>query len=171
MIKSEFKRIADKENGKLSYKDQDISIGGGVRSPKVIYLLKIDHKGNEITILNETGTSFVAKVMCQFSVSEKTLDFELDTRSHLSTLFSRKKNRFKITGKNPNLDLFFYHNDALRKLNDIAGATCFEPHITGKYNNKSYELATKYHLQFEDWTQVLEPLIDFHKTFIDEFGG
>ena len=42
MIRSEFIRIAKQEGGKLSYKDNDIAVGGGVRSPKLIYVLKIN---------------------------------------------------------------------------------------------------------------------------------
>lgn len=170
MVKGEFKRIAEKEGGKLSYQDKDISIGGGVKSPKLVFLLKINHKGHDISIVNETGTSFVAKITCHLPVSKTSLNFDLTTKSHLSTLFSRTKNRFKIDSNNSNLDAFIKNDLALKQLNALANETTFAPSISGNYNEDSYTLVTKYHLQFSDWTQVIEPLIAFYRAFIDEFG-
>lgn len=170
MIRSEFIRIAKQEGGKLSYKDKDISIGGGVRSPKLIYVLKINHKGHDITIINETGTSFVANITASFPVSRTSLDFDLTTKSHLSTLFSRTKERFKLNSSNANIIAFIKHNEGLKQLNLLAKETTFAPNINGNYSNSNYILKTEYHLQFSDWTQVIEPFIQFYRTFIDEFG-
>ncbi len=170
MIKSEFIRIAKQEGGKLSYKDKDISVGGGVRSPKVIYLLKVPHKDYEITIINETGTSFVANITAQFPVTRQSLDFNLTTKSHLSTLFSRTKERFKLNSNTANITSFIKNNESVKQLNTIAKDTLFEPNIIGSYNNGVYTLESKYHVQFSDWTQVIEPLIQFYRTFINEFS-
>ena len=54
MIKTFFKELAEKEGGKFSYSDEDISIGMGVRSPSVIFQVKFDYKGNEFLIDNRT---------------------------------------------------------------------------------------------------------------------
>ncbi|WP_452601044.1 hypothetical protein [Pontimicrobium sp. MEBiC06410] len=170
MVKSEFIRIAKQENGKLSYKDNDISIGGGIKSPKVIYHLKISHKGHDIIIINETGTSYAARITTQFLVSKQSLNFKLTTKSHLSTLFSKTKERFKLKSPNPNMLSFIKNNESMQLLNTIANNTLFEPSITGYYNKTHYTLETKYHVQFSDWTQVIEPLIHFYRTFIDEFS-
>ena len=52
MFKSEFKRIAEKENGKFYFEDKDISIGLGVRSPNVIYIIKFEYNNSYFTIYN-----------------------------------------------------------------------------------------------------------------------
>ena len=37
MKKEFFRKLADNENGKFYFQDEDIAIGGGVRSPNVIF--------------------------------------------------------------------------------------------------------------------------------------
>lgn len=69
-----------------------------------------------------------------------------------------------------NLNHFLKKNIALNQLNLIAQNTAFSPAISGKYSDNTYFIITKYHLQFSNWTQVLEPIIEFYKTCIDEFG-
>ncbi len=170
MIKTEFKRIAKKENGKLSYKDQDISIGGGARNPKLIYILKIEHNGNEISIVNQTGTSFIANINARFPVTKQSLDFDLSTKPHLSTLFSKTKERFKVKSNNPNIAAFMRNNAGLDQLNALANDTSFSPSINGSYEKDGYILRSEYHLQFSNWTQAIEPFIQFYRSFLDEFG-
>ena len=170
MIKSEFIRIAKKEGGKLSYKDKDIAVGGGVRSPRLVFVLKINHKNHDITIINNTGTSFVANITAHFPVTTTTLDFDLTTKSHLSTLFSKTKERFKVKSNHQNITNFTKNDNGLKQLNTIAQDGLFHPTINGSYTKGSYTLESKYHLQFDDWTQVIEPFIQFYKAFIDEFS-
>ena len=170
MIKSEFIRIAKQEGAKLSCNDKDIATGVGVRSPRLIYALRINHKGYDVTIVNETGTSFIANITASFPVSKQSLDFDLTTKSHLSTLFSRTKERFKLESNNANINTFIKNNAGLKQLNLLAKDTTFAPSISGKYSNDNYILKTHYHLQFSDWTQVIEPFIQFYRTFIDEFS-
>ena len=69
MIKTEFKRIAENENGKFYYHDKDIAIGAGVRTPNVIFLIKFRYKENEIAVMNRCGTGYVGKIICQFPIA------------------------------------------------------------------------------------------------------
>lgn len=170
MIKSEFIRIAKKEGGKLSYVDKDISIGGGVKSPNLIYALRIGHNNYEINIVNQTGTNYVAYINARFHVTKQSLDFDLTTKTHLSTLFSKTKERFKVKSNNSNIATFIRNDIGLNQLNTLANDTSFAPSINGSYDEGCYVLKSKYHLQFSDWTQVIEPFIQFYRSFIDEFG-
>lgn len=163
-----FKEIATKENGTFYFSDNDINIGGGVRSPHVILQLKIPYKDYEISITNKTGTNFVGTYSCTLPLALKAPDFTIQTRNHLATLFSRnKKKRFKITTEHDKLNTFFDKSPSLNVLNTIAKNTVFEPYIYGKNSDIDYQFKIEYHLQFDNWTQVLEPLISFNKEMID----
>ncbi|MEP0265186.1 hypothetical protein [Dokdonia sp.] len=165
---NKFKEIAAKENGTFYFSDSDIGIGGGVRSPHVILQLRIPYKDYEIFINNKTGTSFVGTYSCTLPLALKAPDFTIQTRNHLSTLFSRnKKNRFKITTEQEKLNEFLKKSSSLNALNTIAKDTIFEPYIYGKNSETDYQFKIEYHLQFNNWTQVLEPLITFNKEIID----
>jgi hypothetical protein len=86
----------------------------------------------------------------------------------LSTLFSiNKKNRFKIATQDQTLYHFLKSNKSLEILNPVAKADIFEPSIEGKITESSYVIRVAYHLEFDNWTQVLEPLISFYKELID----
>ncbi|MEJ6791533.1 MAG: hypothetical protein QNK89_02020 [Lacinutrix sp.] len=36
-------------------------------------------------------------------------------------------------------------------------------------NNNGWKIVSKYHLELDNWTQVIEPTIAFCKNLIDEF--
>ncbi len=165
---NKFKEIVIKENGTFYFSDNDIDIGDGVNSPRVIFYLKIPYKNYEISIINETGTAYVGTYFCSLPLALKAPDFTIETRSHLSTLFSRnKKKRFKITTEHTKLNEFLNKNSSLTMLNTIAKDTIFEPYFYGKKSKTDYQFKIEYHLQFDNWTQVLEPLIAFNKEMID----
>ncbi len=86
----------------------------------------------------------------------------------MSTLFSiNKKNRFKIATQDQELYHFLKSNTSLETLNIVAKADIFEPLIEGNPTESSYVIRVAYHLEFDNWTQVLEPLISFYKELID----
>jgi hypothetical protein len=107
MIKSEFKRLAEQHNCKFQLSDNDIAIGMGVRSPRVIYRLTCNYKASEIIIDNNTGFEFVGNVSCSFKPTHYSLSLNLSTKTHFNRLFSRAKNPFKIDVKNNNLETLF----------------------------------------------------------------
>jgi len=51
----------------------------------------------------------------------------------------------------------------------IAKETSFEPTIIGENTREGYNLIIEYSLLFQDWIQVIEPIIKFYKEFIDRF--
>lgn len=169
MFKTEFKRIAEKENGKFYFEDENISIGLGVRSPNVTYIVKFSYKNSSFTVYNRTGTAYVGEVVCNLPSTTQIIPFEISSISHLSNLFLRKKSRFKIKSKNKNLLYFLEQNKAFNELIKIAKKENFSPLILSHINNNQKEIVAKYHLEFDNWTQVLYPLIELFKNLADEF--
>ncbi len=160
--------MSEKENGKFYFHDEDIPIMGGARSPNVIFKLTLEYKGNKISIINRTGTTYVGNITCKLSETIQPLEFELSSISHFKNLFLKRKNRFVIKTKNKSLASFFRKNTSLNKLGKIAQKENFSPLITCK-EGEYWTIETKYHLEFDNWTEVIEPLIELYKNLIDEF--
>ena len=168
MYKAIFKELAEKENGKFYFQDKDISIGGGVRSPNVIYKLTFDYKDNEFTIINRIGTAYVGTISCKLSKTIQPIAFEINSISHIKNLFLRKKSRLNIHTDNENLRFFIENNRNYKLLSKIADKENFSPIITCEFDD-NWNLISKYHLEFDDWTQVVEPTIELIKNLISEF--
>ncbi len=169
MIKSYFEELAAKENGVFQYKDTTVGLGDGSRSPVVTFLLKFTYKEVDVIIKNETGTAYYGTIIAKINGAKKSMDFEIETISHFKKLFLRNKNQYRIKAKHNGIKTFLANNQAIKELAEISKKTVFEPYIKGESHETTYSLVTKYHLQFDDWTQVLEPFIKFYKDFIDEF--
>ncbi|GER59737.1 hypothetical protein [Patiriisocius marinus] len=170
MKRAFFKNLAKTEGGEFYFKDKDILSGHGlgVRSPNVTYLVKFNYKDHNFSVMNSTGNSFVGIITCNFSSTLKVTDFKIDTISHFKNLFLRRKSRFKITAKNENIKSFLLANKSFIKLELIAKKGAFDPLIVCEFN-ESKSISTKYHLEFDDWTDVVEPIIELYKNLIDEF--
>ncbi|MFL1896020.1 hypothetical protein ACJRPK_09980 [Aquimarina sp. 2-A2] len=168
MHKQFFRNLADKQNGKFYFHDQDIHIGNGVRSPNVIYKVVFKYKSSEFTVVNRTGTAYVGSISCKLSQTLQPIKFELSTISHLKNLFFRKKSRFKIMSDNDNIQYFLNKNSSLKLLSEIADKENFSPSIICEIDG-GWVITTKYHLEFDDWTQVVEPIVELYKNLIDEF--
>ncbi len=170
MIKTKFKKIAEEEGATIKISDEDILIGGGVRSPNLEFFLTLPYKDKKITLYNASGTSYEGRVTTKFSEPKEALVFEMTTRNHFIQLFYWNKNRFKVRAENPGIESFLRNSVALENLKNIAKDTAFEPRIVGENTKDGFRLIITYHLQFSDWTQVVSPLLQFHKEFIDKFG-
>ncbi|WP_299894312.1 hypothetical protein [uncultured Aquimarina sp.] len=163
-----FKKIAENENGKLYLHDKDISFGDGTRSPNVIFKIKFEYKSNQFTIVNQTGTNYVGTISCKLSNDLQPIPFEIDTISHLKNLFLRRKSRFVLKSENQNVLHFLKTNNALNLLSEIADKEDFRPLVVCSLDGY-WSIVCKYHLEFDDWTQVIEPIIALYKNLIDEF--
>lgn len=170
MIKTEFRRIAEKHSGRFQYKDKDTATYQGVYSPNVFFKITCPYNNSEIKIINNTGYHYSGTISSKFKTVLHSLELNLTTRTHFSRVFSKSKSPFKIKVKNLNLKAFLEQSKSFEELEHIAATTKFEPFISGLYKDGLFVLNTKYHLQFQDWQQVLEPLIMFYKEFIDEFA-
>lgn len=75
MYKDFFKKLAEKENGKFLYHDNDISVGMGIRSPNVSYRVIFDYKKNPFAIINRTGTAYVGLISCELDRTLQPLEY------------------------------------------------------------------------------------------------
>lgn len=168
MYKEFFENLAEKENGEFYFKDKDISIGMGVRSPNVFYKTTFDYKNNTFTIIHRTGTAYVGTVSCELKSTLQPIKFEINNFSHLQNLFLRKKSRLKIKSDNTNIKYFLTKNNSLKDLSQIAKKENFSPIITCKFDSV-WKIEAKYHLEFDNWIEPIEPIIELFKNLIDEF--
>jgi len=168
MYKSVFKELAERENGKFYYQDKDISIGMGVRSPSVIYKVVFSYKKNEFVIINKTGTNFIGTIRCKLSKTIQPIPFEINSISLFKYFLFRKKSRLRAISDNDNIIHFLNNNDYYGQLGQIAINHNFYPSIICKKED-SWDITSTYHLEFDNWTQVLEPTIQLFKDLIDEF--
>lgn len=165
----ELNKIAEKENADLSIEENQISGELGVNLIERKYLFTSHYKQKAINILMESGLSAVGRAKCNICNPNEYLEFKMTTRSHFENLFFRK-DRFKLISRNPNVELFFSQSSGLVKLKEISKNTAFEPTILGLNTDSSYQLIIEFSLIFSDWHQVIKPIIEFYKEFIDRFG-
>lgn len=168
MYKEFFKNLAEKENGKFYFKDGDISVGMGVRSPNILYKINFDYKNNPFTIINRTGTAYIGWISCELNKTLQPIEFEINNTSHIQNLFLRKKSRLKIKSQNSNIKYFLTTNGSLKILSEIANKENFSPVITCKLDGV-WKIEAKYHLEFDNWMEPIEPIIVLFKNLIDEF--
>ncbi len=168
MYKAFFKNLAEKENGKFFYKDENIAFLDGVRSPNVIFRVEFDYEDNHFTIINRTGTAYVATITCVLSNTIQPIEFEINNITHFQNLFLRRKSRLKIKSDNHNIEHFLTQNKSFKTLEEIADRDKFSPIITCERENK-WKIITKFHLEFDVWTEPIEPILTLYKDLIAEF--
>ncbi len=166
-MQNEYKAVADSyENAIFSFNDFKVGGVGGSRMIISEYHIEIPHKSMIIKVSNELGNHNLGKVdlilnNCNF------YNFEITSRNHFMSLFSRKKEMLNIECSN-NIFKKTLQNIAITSgLEKVAKQNAFEPHITSNYTNGKWIISTKYHLEFEDKLGALKALIDFHKLIID----
>ncbi len=169
MIQEVFEQIAEKENGKCSFRNQTIHLGSGVRGEEVTSSLAFKYKGNLITVLYKLGVSNVATVTCYLNDEVKIKSFKITSITHLLNLILRKKHRLVVKSKDSNLKDFIHENKSFSELALISNRVNFSPTII--YNKKEATIVTEYFLEFPNKQQVVKPTIAFYKDLIDVFLG
>ncbi len=168
MKKEFFRKLAEKENGKFYFHDENIALPNGVRSPNVTFKVLFDYKANKFEIENRTGTAYVGIINCKLTPTLQPIEFNIETISHLKNLILRKESRFRIKSDNKNIVYFLTKNDSLKDLSKVANKENFSPLMTCEKKD-NWNITTKYHLEFDNWTDVVEPIIELYKNLIDEF--
>ena len=167
-----FKNLAEKENGKFYFSDGNMSFTDGSRIPDVTYQVKFVYKGNKFELNNRTGVSFEAQCYCNLNDNLKPSEFEIECISHFKKLFLRKQHRLKIKSEDPALHSFIVNNKYFKQLGELGVKEDFSPAIScSKSDAGNWYLTATYHLEFNNYTQVISPLIDFYKSVIDRFGS
>ena len=167
MILNEFEKIANEIGAKLIVKQDKVAFSDGSRSPHNYYQLSLNYKEKEISLLNSVGTTPFGRVDCEIGNRNDALNFKLTTSSHLTSLLLRRKNRFNIKPKSHYLDIFMKTSKGFNQINDIVSQTLFEPTIIAYSDNESFYLKIEYSLHFKNFTQVIKPIFQFYKDYID----
>ena len=102
-----------------------------------------------------------------FKVSQPVANFSIETKNHFLSLFSKKKETFKVKSENLSLIDFIELNKNFLLLKEIAKKTKFEPFIEGTVKNDYYSITVEYSLLFTERRDVLRPLINFYKELMD----
>jgi len=163
-----FTNIAEEENCELYIGDE--KFGDKLRGTFIVestYQLKINDKNKNILIQHTLGAHEMAEITVELPKQSDSMKFTIATKSHISTLFSRNKDRVKITCKNLSSAKFFEENDSMKLIRAICIEAEFEPYITGSNENGSFKIRTDYHLLFEQRNLVLRPLINLCKALIN----
>lgn len=163
-----FTNIAKEENCEVYIGDEKFGDKlSGTFLVESTFQLKINYKGKNILIQHTLGAHGMAEITVELPKQSNGMKFTITTKSHFSTLFSRNKDRVKITCKDSSLVKFFEENDSIKSIKEICKEAEFEPYITGSNENDSFKIRTDYHLLFEQRNLVLRPLINFYKALID----
>lgn len=169
IVRELFKEIYNKEGGVLDItRDTQLSGRGlGARDNQETYHLAFLYNDTTITLDCGLGLQSVARISCVLPRNSDLNNFEIDTKSHISLLFSSNKNRLTIDAQNHILSKFIEHNSSFSELNEISKRTKFQPLVMGSNKNKSYSIVTEYHLFFNERNETFPPLIQFYKDLID----
>jgi len=168
MYKEFFKQLAEKENGKFYFKDENIAFGNGTRSPNITYAVEFGFKGNHFLIYNRTGTAYVANIICKLSKLIQPIEFKINNISHFHNLFVRRKSRLRVIADNQNIKHFLLQNENFKSLQKIADLKKFSPFIFCRLDNE-WIINCEYHLEFDDWTEPVELIIALYKDCINQF--
>ena len=168
MYKSFFTDLAKKENGKFLYKDESLAYINGVRSPNVNYRVDFDYLGCHFTVINRTGTAYVGMIKCEISPNLNPIEFEINNITHFENLFRRKKSRLRIKSDNLDISNFLKNNEEFIELERIAARDKFSPVIVCE-NKGNWKIMSKYHLEFDNWIEPVEPTIALFKSLINKF--
>lgn len=159
-----FQQIAERENGNFLYTDD----GPSARIPHAVLFVKFKYKEALISIKNTVGTEFSGNALCKIPLGKRIGNFEITTREPLFRMIYKKDQIFKFKYLDPKTKYLLHQNLKLKELEAIASKIEFIPSFEGTSNTKSYVLKINYALMFDDWDQVIEPIIDFYKSFYDQ---
>ncbi len=166
-----FEAIAEEEKAEFIFNNELYSLGDDATTPEKIFKLAAEHKGADFWIRNILGTQAVGEAELLIKSPILLPEFEIKSKSHFASIFSRKKSRLKIHCENPTLDLFLHKSPELSLLHDLIKETQFEPYITGENKLDGFLIRTEYHLQFVERTEVIRPLFHFYKKLIDQLSN
>ncbi|WCM40952.1 hypothetical protein MG290_08245 [Flavobacterium sp. CBA20B-1] len=166
-MQNEYKALADSyKNALFSFTDYKVGGIGGSKLPISEYIIEVTYKNMTIKMRNELGNYNLGTVdlilsNCNFH------SFEITSRNHFMSLFSRKKEMLKISCNNLSFRNTLQETVINCGLEKIAKQNAFEPHIVSSYKDGKWKVASKYHLEFEDKIGAANALIDFYKLLID----
>ena len=160
--------VAEQEKGDFDFTE---AMFNGFRGSKVFvtyYRLKLDYKGNTITINYELGNHNMAKIEMEIKNTEAIPEFLVNNRSQYYRLLYRKANILKIECNDVVFKKFIEELFFSTNLELIARDNLFEPKIRCSLTDNGLKtLVTDFNVAFSDKKGALLALIDFYKSIVD----
>lgn len=160
--------VAEQEKGEFDFTE---AMFNGFRGSKVFvtyYLLKLDYKGNTITMNYELGNHNMAKIEMEIKNTEAIPQFLVTNRSQYYRLLYRKANILKVECNDVVFKKFIEELFCSTNLELIARDNLFEPKIRCSLaDNGIKTLVTDFNIAFSDKKGALLALIDFYKSIVD----
>ncbi|MFA7445943.1 MAG: hypothetical protein WCY89_08350 [Flavobacteriaceae bacterium] len=153
------------ENSKFSYSDYKVDSPGFSKIAASIYNLHVNYKEHIIYVKNELGHQNLGRVEVQ--LDKRLPEFKISNTNHFVNLFLRKKNILKVTCKNHSFKKFLEQKLIELNLEKIAKESLFEPEIYNVFERNAMKIITTYHLQFDNKTAPIQPLVNLYKSLID----
>lgn len=163
-----FKAIANEIGCEYSKKDEKYLLPTGSSLPISTYKLTVSHKGNTFWLKNTFGNSDRGELELYLPKLSGRSEFEITTKSHFMTLFSKKKQRLNISCEDETIVYILTRALNASWLNEYLQKAAFDPYIKGENVDGKFRIRTEYHLIFEGKHEVIKPLINFYKTLIEE---
>lgn len=170
MIKTHFKKVAEDHQGEFRFTERIFWLSNGGQMPELHFQLDIPYKDHQIIVNNKTGVSYEGLVLLKVAKLSYPIHFSMHTISHFKNLFLFKKDRFVVQSDNENIKYFVENEPNLVAAYGIAQKENFSPIIATSEREGRFNVTIKYHLEFDDWETVLDPLIGFCKNLADEYG-
>lgn len=133
---------------------------------QIKYQLRMEYLGQHIFLQNNLGLEETGWMICKLEPQSKISSFKIDEKFLLTQMFSRKADYLYIKSKDGDLKHFIKKSETFKILNAQAKADAFQPIIVGKNVDGHFRIETRYHLDFLNRREVVEPLIDFYQSVI-----
>ena len=166
-MKQSYEEIAKKLNAEFSFTEQSIPMADGSKDVQYIYYIKVPYNGTTITVRHHEGVLVMGDVFVEFETKKDNLNFSITTYNFIERLFRKKQNNYNIKGKDSKS--FLDNCRALKEVLNLFKTSTFEPIINGTEGQTHFSILTEYNLLLEDKAFMIEPLVEFYKTVIDEF--
>lgn len=161
-LKTLFEKIARERNGEFKLIEERF---------QTKYQLRMEHLGQTILFQNNLGLEETGWVICKLETQSKISKFKIDEKFLLTQIIRSKADYLYFKSKDMDLKHFVKESEAFKALNIQARADAFQPIIRAKNMDGHFKIETRYHLDFLNRRDVIEPLIDFYESVIEYFDS
>ncbi len=167
-----FENIAKREKGKLIYKKTKPKTAYALQISMVsfeeYYKLIIPYNSQKIIIIHQINPSLTGSFKVNINLQKSNINFDIESNNHFIQLFRPNSDSVKVKCNNKDFKSFIKGNEHFKTLVKLINETEFTPLIYTTYKSKELTIISEYHTSFENNTTMIEPLIKFYKSLIDE---
>ena len=168
LMEEKYQAVAAALNGEFNFTKQKITMADGLKDFQFIFNIKVPYKNEHILVRHHEGVLTMGDVFVEFKSNITEADFSIKTFSLIERLFRKRNSSFKIRAKTTKP--FLVKNEALKEVLNLCKNTSFEPTINGIEGQTHFSILSEYNLLDEDKTHMIVPLVNFYKSFMDEYA-